>query len=170
MCVIIYKPKGVEMPSNYILARAYGMNHDGCGIASPSHFYKGLSYNSFKRTLNQCSVDEPVLIHFRWATNGSVSKKNCHPFYDSETGVYFAHNGVLDIQTDNDMTDSETAFREALLPVIARYGLESDETEKAVHRIIGFSKFAFMQDDKVLIFGAYAHYMGCYYSNLRFLF
>lgn len=170
MCVIIYKPAGKELPCLDILDRACRRNPHGCGLVSPGVFYKGLSYNSFKKHLKECRIDEPLLIHFRFATHGSIKKSNCHPFYDKETETYFMHNGVLyGIRPYKDKTDSECAFECFLQPTIKKYGLRSEELGMEVDNIIGYSKFAFMQDDKVRLFGDYILHGDCYYSNLRFL-
>lgn len=170
MCVIIYKPKGIELPSIELLTKAYQRNPHGCGLVTPSIQYKGLSFESFKRHLKQCSADEPMLIHFRYATHGSVKKANCHPFYDEATDTYFMHNGVIGgIYPKGDKTDSETAFRSILVPYISRYGMHSNELTETVNQIKGFSKFAFMQNGEVTLFGDYIYQDGLCFSNLRFL-
>lgn len=171
MCVIIYKPVGKELPSLDILNRAHQINPHGCGLVSPSVFYKGLSYNSFKRYLKECCVDEPLLIHFRFATHGSIKKSNCHPFYDKETETYFMHNGIMGgIKPSKDKTDSECAFRWLLQPYVKRYGLDSKEVAETAEQIRGYcSKFAFMQGSDVRLFGEYFLYQDYYFSNLRFL-
>lgn len=170
MCVIIYKPAGKELPSLDILDKAYHRNPHGCGLVSPSVFYKGLSYNSFKKNLKECCSDEPLLIHFRLATHGSVKKPNCHPFYNKEIDTFFMHNGILyGIRPYRDKTDSECAFECFLQPTIKKYGLQSEELSMEVDNIIGYSKFAFMQGDKVRLFGDYILYGDYYFSNLRFL-
>ena len=80
----------------------------------------------------------------------------------------------------NDKTDSETAFRKRFLPIIKKYGFESEELNAEVNRIIGGSKFVFMQIAKtetkyeedisvnVKMFGQFEEWLGCYFSNLRF--
>ena len=80
------------------------------------------------------------------------------------------HNGVLSaIKVKGDRTDSETAFRNILVPYIKRYGLDSIELAETANRIKGYSKFAFMQDDRVILFGDYIFRDGLYFSNLRFI-
>ena len=165
MCVIIYKPAGVKLPDLETLDKAYQRNPHGCGLVSPSAFYKGLSYNSFKKHLKECSESEPLLIHFRFATHGSVRRSNCHPFFDKETNTFFMHNGII----NKDQTDSECAFRRILQPYIKQYGLDSEELTGAANHIRGYSKFAFMQGFDVRLFGEYFLYKDCHYSNLRFL-
>ncbi len=168
MCVIIVKPAGVKMPQNDIIKAAYYTNPHGCGFVSPSAFYKGLSFDSFKRNLKKVSDDEPCIIHFRLATHGSIKRANCHPF--NRDDVWFAHNGILNLKPQGDMTDSETAFQNIIYPVIEKYGYGSFQMDSIVASIIGYSKFAFLQGDKLKLYGDFIKYDdGCYYSNTRFM-
>lgn len=169
MCVIIYKPAGVDKPSLDILNKARIFNPHGCGLCTPDKLYKGLSYSEFLKTYNKVSPLEPLLIHFRYATTGSVKKTNCHPFYDDNLDIQFMHNGVLNYWPSNDMTDSEFAFRHILLPNIYKYGLESKEVEIIINQVIRSSKFAFMQGDNVKLYGDWIESKGLYFSNQRFL-
>lgn len=170
MCVIIYKPAGVDIPSQALLSKAQSINPHGCGLCSSTVAYKGLSFNSFLRAINKVPKEEPLLIHFRLATHGSVKRSNCHPFYDSKTDTFFMHNGMLyGIKPNRDRTDSECAFEYFLQPTIEKYGLHSEELAMQVHNIIGYSKFAFMQGNSVRLFGSFILRDGLFFSNLRFL-
>ena len=167
MCCIIYKPKGVQMPSLDTLAKIKKLNHNGYGFVSTDHFHKGLDYRTFLRHLSEVGDDEDCIIHFRLATHGSICRANCHPFV--ENGVYFAHNGVLPIQSVNDMTDSEIFFRGQVYPLVMKYGYESKVTESMMMAAAGSSKFAMMYKGKVKLYGDYTKLNGVYYSNLRWL-
>lgn len=168
MCVIIVKPAGVKMPSTEIIDAAHMANPDGCGIVSPSIYYKGLHYPTFKKYLRRILVDEPCILHFRYATHGSVIKANCHPFKCGN--VWFAHNGILNIKPVGDMTDSETALRNVIYPAIVKYGYGSEGMDIAVANVIGYSKFAFLQGTDVRLYGNFIiSDDGCYYSNMRFM-
>lgn len=168
MCVIAYIPKGVPtLPTEIIRAMSQANPH-GCGIVTPTDHYKGLSLDALLRHLHKRDINEPCLMHFRWATHGSIKKANCHPFHDDATDTWFMHNGILDIIPTGDMTDSETAFREILVPEIQEHGLSSDEVRYAIQCVIGGSRFAFMQGDEVRLFGQYERWHGCWFSNLRF--
>lgn len=167
MCVIIIKPANAAMPSVEELRAAYNCNPHGCGFVSESRYYKSLSFERFLEELSEVKENERCIIHFRLATHGSVRRANCHPFkYD---GVFFAHNGVLNVEAQDDRTDSETAFRNILIPIIESRGLLSKELTYAVNQIIGSSKFAFMHEGKILTFGRYTKHEGRYYSNTRHL-
>lgn len=167
MCVIIIKPAGVAMPDKEILRAAMTANPDGFGLVSPSVCYKGLDRGSFLRKLGKVSETEPCMIHLRWATHGSVKRANCHPF--RADGVWFMHNGVLNIRTSGDMTDSETAFQRVIMPAIERCGFGSAGMAAAIESVIGTSRFALMKGDEILTFGNfYRSADGCLYSNLNF--
>lgn len=156
------------MPSNDIIDAAALANPHGFGFASPSVQYKGMSLKKFKKMLKQVPTSEPCIMHFRFATHGSVRQANCHPFKRGD--VWFMHNGILDIEPIADMTDSETAFQEILWPAICRYGIESNIFKAIAEDIIHGSRFAFLQGDKLVTLGTYFKYNndGCLYSNLRF--
>jgi hypothetical protein len=111
------KPADVPWAYRSELKACFEANPHGAGFAyergGKVHVSKG--YFSFKplwRALRKVE-DRPVLLHFRYATHGSKSAANCHPFLLAN-GCAAAHNGVLDIDVEGDMTDSETFFRAAL--------------------------------------------------------
>lgn len=157
------------MPSKEIITAMYRANHDGCGFCTPTKSYKGLSLASFLREISAVTPDEPCIMHFRWATHGSVKRSNCHPFYDGEADLWFAHNGILDIVPDGDMTDSETAFRSIIAPVVRKSGLDSKEAVRVIENVAGVSRFALMQGDQVRLYGTFFERFGCHYSNLNFV-
>lgn len=168
MCVIIYKPAGITMPSLTTLLAAQTANPHGCGFATPSSFFKGLDFDQFYSRLQSVKTSEHCIIHFRLATHGSIKRTNCHPF--RACGVSFAHNGVLTIEPVGDRTDSETAFLKYILPAIKKWGWDSVQVNRIINSLIGGSKFALMFHDDVRLFGQYTLMKdGCYYSNTRFL-
>lgn len=164
MCVLIYKPSGIKMPSKRILKACFRANPHGAGFATPAGVHHSMNFIGIYRMLCTIPKEEPCILHFRLATTGSVCLKNCHPF--KKNGIFFAHNGVLNIPTTNDMTDSETAFL-SLYQYIEKFGLESDELRYAVQSIIGVSKFAIMQKERVKLFGSFTCIDGIYFSNIR---
>ena len=148
MCVLIYKPKGVEMPSKKVLKACFEANPHGAGFATPTSIHHSMNFETIYKGLKCVSKEEHCIIHFRLATHGSIRLRNCHPFKIDD--ICFAHNGVLSIPIKNDMTDSETAFK-WLYPTIKKYGL----------------KFAFLCGDEIKMYGDFRQLNGIYYSNLR---
>lgn len=170
MCIIIVKPMGAKMPPKSILDSCRALNPHGFGFATKDRIYKTLSYEDFCREIRSISKEESAILHFRYATHGSIREANCHPFRDEDSGVSFAHNGILDIAPHGDMTDSETAFRTILVPVIREHGLRSDRFITTAHSIIGGSRFAFIdRDGEYSLYGPFTQYRDCWYSNTRFL-
>lgn len=167
MCVLIVKPAGVKMPSYDLLKQAYQANPHGCGFATKYDYFKTLSFDTFMKRLSSVGDDEDVIIHFRLATHGSIKRANCHPF--KKGNIYFAHNGILNITPIGDKTDSETAFIKYIYPAIVKYGLGSPECDDVVFSLLGYSKFAILQEDNVRLFGDFTQVDGVYYSNLRFM-
>ena len=151
-----------------MLEIAQRFNPHGCGFCTPTKEYKGLTFRSFLKRIQEVG-DEPVLIHFRYATHGSVKRSNCHPFYDSVSDTHFMHNGVLNIYPQEDITDSEYAFRNFFVPDLRKYGLHSNELKEDIYHNIGSSRFAFMQGEEVRLYGDFRKIDRCFYSNTRFL-
>ena len=167
MCVITVKKAGADLPKKNILKQAAVYNPHGFGFCTPTKTYKTLSFNKFENKLKTVKKDEPCIIHLRYATKGSVKLANCHPF--KENKIKFAHNGHLNIETQNDMTDSETFFKGNLMKIIDKHGYNSDNLEKFIYEKGGYSKFALMKGKNIRMFGNYENFEGCYYSNLRFI-
>ncbi len=170
MCCILYIPKGVETPTKEELFSVFLHNRDGCGFAdSDGNGYKTLSFDKFIKELEKRKITAACIVHFRYATHGSIKPKNCHPFTDKETGIVFAHNGVLPIVSHNDMTDSEIFFRERFLPKLKEQG--NDYDSEALWRYTdnqrGGSRFIFMRGDEVRLMGKWHEIDGVFYSNLN---
>ena len=170
MCIIIVKPAGAKMPPKAILDRCAALNPHGFGFATKNRIYKTLSYSEFFDATKRIRKDEAAILHFRYATHGSIKLENCHPFRDAKTGVSFAHNGVLDIVPIGDMTDSETAFRTVLVPTIKEHGFDSDEFMLTAYEIKGPSRFAFIDSKgNYRMYGNFIQHNECWYSNRNFL-
>lgn len=167
MCVCIYKPAGVKMPSYDTLFQCYSTNRDGMGFATPDKVYHSLSYVNFAKQIKSVKKSEPCIIHFRWATHGSVRLGNCHPFVKGD--VKFAHNGVLPFESKHDRTDSEIAFVNIIYPAIKINGFRSKEADRVIEDTAGASRFAIMKGDDVELFGNWYEVDGCLYSNLNWL-
>ena len=174
MCVIIVKPANVKLPNKHFLEMAAEANPDGFGYAtSRGVYFRTLDFEEFYEHLRlHVRKCDDVIIHFRWATHGSVKPENCHPFKGEAAGkeVIFAHNGVLPIDSKNDMTDSEICFRERILPWLdSTNGRMTQDVKAAIRRECGSSRFAFLTDDGLTTFGYWEQYRGLLLSNTRFM-
>lgn len=170
MCIIIVRPAGAQMPPKAILDRCARLNPHGFGFATKDRIYKTLDYMDFCKMLKSIKHHETAIIHFRYATHGSIKLENCHPFRDDKTGVSFAHNGILDIRPIDDMTDSETAFRTRIVPIIRESGFQSREFIFENYKIIGGSRFAYINSKgEYRLYGKFIQHNGCWYSNRNFM-
>lgn len=118
MCLAIYKPEKVKL-HRADLKRAFDQNSDGAGFAyyDPSQrrviIEKGFFiFSEFWRAFQEVQRDcLKAIVHFRWATHGTVGHDNCHP-YDLKDGALI-HNGMIDctVRTSyNSYGDGYSAF------------------------------------------------------------
>lgn len=174
MCVIIVKKAGEQLPSKSFLKKAAIANRDGCGFATSSGVYfRSVFFEDFYRVfMEKARVEDDIVIHFRWATHGSVKTSNCHPFKGKGADgqpIFFAHNGVLPIASENDMTDSEIEFRKYILPVLRDEGGFTDLMKLYLEEEAEGSRFAFVNHDGLHLVGEFINYKGLLLSNTRFL-
>lgn len=169
MCCILYIPSGVKTPPITTLKAIHRATPHGIGFAdTDGNSVKTLDLSVFLQAVKRRRTEAACIIHFRLATHGSISEKNCHPFHDPNTDIWFAHNGVMSIRPKNDMTDSEIFFRERFLPRLNEYG-DTPELWDYVERERGSSRFVFMRGDRVVTLGTWHNHRGVYYSNLNWM-
>ena len=167
MCVIICKNKGVSMPTEHELRQAFECNPHGIGFVSSNGIYwRGMDFEEFYKALQGVGIEDACIIHFRYATHGSHKVSNCHPFKMGD--IYFAHNGVLPVRTQKDMTDSETVFQNILYPAAKMFGFATPDFNRVVNNNLWSSKFAFMKDGRIKIYGRWIREdNGLLWSNLN---
>jgi predicted glutamine amidotransferase len=174
MCIISIKKKGIKFPSVKIVKTMCENNDDGFSIVTQRHgrprIYKTLKMRDFLnyyRALVKASdgTDTSMFIHARIKTHGTQRIENCHGWRSD--GVVFAHNGILSIANRDDMTDSETFFRDIFIPAYRQGGWKMGE--KTIDAIIGTSKFVFMdKDGEIRHYGTYIEDDGVLYSNYTY--
>jgi hypothetical protein len=188
MCIILYKPRKVPMPSLEVMENCFTANPDGAGFMWKEgdiiHISKGyMTLDALQGALN--NLDTPkmleLVIHFRISTTGSSIPQNTHPFPLSndvddlralniicERGL--AHNGILHDYAkfhniDTDMSDT-MYFAKSIAGVKDRF----IETVIAPHAAKG-SKFVYMNGKgKTIHFGMFKPKgTGIWYSNTSYL-
>lgn len=159
MCVIIVKQRGSDFCPLDKVKLCFDANPHGFAFAwnqgGELHVFKTLDkgealskYSELCGSLNP--AESAMVIHARLRTHGSISLANCHCFTHGD--IAFAHNGVLDIESKNDMTDSEIFFRELFVPAMDALGM--DFALKMARMFIGSTnnKFALIDKDGHLWF------------------
>lgn len=150
MCVIAVKPKGTVI-SKSTLERCFEANSDGAGfvvrrnsnlIAEKGFFTFESFWDAYERYEREVAV-----IHFRIKTHGNKDADMCHPFKITDK-LYVAHNGIIDISTEDDKSKSDTwHFNELVLkPELAvdPSPLYRPSFQFLLGSTIGHSKLAFL--------------------------
>jgi hypothetical protein len=180
MCIIAIKKRGSKYPSLERVKTMCDNNNDGFAIVwqagnEPVRNYRTLNKAKFLKkyktiTSEYKAKDVSLFIHARIKTHGTEKLENCHGWIDNKIGLAFAHNGILSIKNRDDMTDSETFFRDIFAPAFELGGWEAGE--RCVKACIGTSKFAFMDArGDIFHFGQYIQSTddGVLYSNDSYL-
>ena len=184
MCVAIYKPAKVKLPSLDILRQCWETNPDGAGFALPTldnprhafHIRKGfMTWEAFEKAVHDFRLAEcegDLLLHFRIATHGGISPGNTHPFPVTEeikylkhtnilTNSVLIHNGVLPIKPGcDDISDTMELCRR-----LSVFTGKLPEALKLLDGFIGGNKIALMLPGKVHLAGRWTKIDGVYFSN-----
>ncbi len=187
MCVAIYKPENVKTPNLETLEKCWNANPDGAGFAMISDnskyaisIHKGfMDWEDFVKAYYQYKLADyqgRLLIHFRVATHGGVSKGNTHPFpltsdikllKSQNTLCNFAliHNGMLPI-TPSQKNISDTM---ELCKKLAngKFYNSIPQIADLLNDLIGSNKIAIMTKDDVFLAGNWELVDDVYFSNLN---
>lgn len=176
MCLAIYKPAGKEIPEHF-LREGFRSNPHGAGFAFSENntitIRKG--YFSIGRFLeNYIAVCHlPMLVHFRLATHGRQDRNNCHPFLIKSSRSAVVHNGIINIQSTQDLSDTGHFVKLVLEPIAKAGMLNHPATKYLVEQAVGsFNKIAVLNaDGSHLIFNEdQGHWLdGVWYSNKGYL-
>lgn len=154
------------MPSERLVRMMANANPHGFGFATENRIFKTLDIEEFIQELKTISTESKCILHFRYATHGSIKVENCHPFVSD--GVVMAHNGVLSIPSTNDKTDSQICLERVVAPAIRKYGIL--RAKKYIDAVREGTRFAVMYKGHIHLYGNFETYGGYYFSNLRFLY
>jgi hypothetical protein len=189
----MYRPKGVVV-ANSVYEEAFRRNGDGGGFCYVDEV-KGGGKDIIveKGFMNMAAMQEALdkhrgkemLIHFRRASAGGVSKENCHPFdFFSESFPWYSfaiiHNGTLPFRSTNTKSDTSCFVSDILEPVLDRdpYYFDHGPSTWIMERLIGLNnKILIMRynakdkETKVYILNPEqgVKYRGCWMSNESFL-
>jgi len=191
MCIIISKPAGIELPSITAFRNCWERNPHGAGFAvaykGRVHIRKGfMAWDEFIDSINfDRLVDYSCVFHFRYATHGSKTAGNCHPFPVSgnlrrlaaRTDVAVFHNGVIhNVQiTKKDYSDTMTYIDSVISPFWVwckekgcRYMFTCKNNQDYLINETG-SKWTFLfADGKIVNVGDGVSDNGLWYSNSGF--
>lgn len=187
MCIIMFKPKGVELPPDTTFAACRHGNPNGMGymFAKDGKVSIRKGFSKYNRMLDSVKLavsdpkKTPMVFHFRYGTAGYNNMGNCHPFpvcgdykemgkTRNECDLAFAHNGVFDIEDkkNDTVSDSMVFVKHILFPNLELFEEESWITDN----LLGNSKIILMRGNgKVTMFGEWQESEGVYYSNYGYM-
>lgn len=118
MCILIASTDG-ELPTLAELYACEESNPHGIGIAwsdgDSLTIRKAMNLADFLPMLVDKPEDAPYVLHFRYATHGTVNLDNCHPFsIGGETAM--AHNGILPWRSTETHSDTRCFAKDILRP------------------------------------------------------
>ena len=189
MCIICVSKAGERQPTKAELVQMWNRNPDGAGYMYAKngrvHIHKGfMSFNEFYRNLrNENLTDsDPVVYHFRIATQGGINPQMTHPFaltsdlnktqaLDVLCQLGIAHNGIIELTSDGDKVFSDTAkFIAGYLTRIIRK--QADVRDAACLEIIeelAGGRWALLdKSGYIATVGKWESYRGLMFSNNSF--
>jgi predicted glutamine amidotransferase len=187
MCLIIVKPKDIELPSDYHIRVADSNNDDGIGVMVKftdkarvfikKDFKTAVEFTEWMKT--NVKKEDIMVIHFRWATSGKNDMGNRHPFPITKNrellrktelfcGWAVVHNGVLtEYSGHKKYSDTQKFTLDILASQAIKDNLRDKTVQKMIESFIGSDKLAILNEDGTLIkIGNFTKDTdGCYYSN-----
>jgi hypothetical protein len=175
MCLIFVRNSQKEEMNYDAMAQAFKDNPDGVGVMwwEPDFGWKELrsvsaKYEEVEKMLKKLDSRKLLwAVHYRWATAGSVSKRNCHPF-PIGGGAYMMHNGILPYTPGKKDRSDTWAFAQ----MIRAIGVEKfDVVESMLKEATRGSRMLYALPDGSLRYsGDWVHKPEGYYSNGRCLY
>jgi len=200
MCLVVGKPVGAPIPGRKKLKHYFNCHPDGFGV---SFQYRGavrtvkgaMTIKEMFKLLNTVKFliqpkrpeDIDMLLQWRSAVTGSVSRKFCHPFpvtaeqeqldsLDTLSELALAHNGVIwdynklsyfggvtTYKGREDINDAQEFIKDFVV------GLGQAVFNPSVQKLIEAytkSKFALLSSEGLYYIGDFIEENGCFYSNM----
>jgi predicted glutamine amidotransferase len=159
VCIAIFQPAGLPILSRQSLANCFRENDDGAGFMCVDHrrtgykrlrVHKGFfSFNAFWQCYSHwhrlVGKKSPMVLHFRWATRGAATKRNCHPFMTCP-GTAMVHNGVLDMPGRDSNGVEYTGYKGWLRQI------EGDESDTSYWAAGYFARYSVRQITNARVF------------------
>lgn len=192
MCIIAYKPAGVNPIKKRTYKECWRVNSDGAGFAYWDFkkqvwcVEKGfMSWKSFWSAFNthQFEKKDIVAVHFRIGTSGNKDGGNTHPFdlnqrdFDGmritkyETDKVLFHNGVIRHTGEGIASDTMVWVRDYVAPLI-NLALEDEKVMRIMEETMRTTanRWLLLTKNKVLQFGTWhLDFGGAKFSNKSYV-
>ena len=188
MCVIAVSKRGVRQPSLQQIRQMFKSNPHGAGYMYARDgrviIHKGyMDCEEFVRAIDMenFTVDDPVVYHFRIATQAGVNPEMTHPFpltnnrdfcekLDLSCSVGIAHNGIIHMTSDNKETrfsDTVIFITDYMTKLIRSYADITDPNVISMIDHLTNSKWAIMEGStgEIVTVGNFINENGILFSN-----
>jgi len=176
MCMIIYRPAhAASQVDRTTLKYIASMNRDGFGLMWPNagrlitvRFEPRQSRAFIDRFLALQRDNVPLCAHFRWSTHGAINRANTHPITIVPDQLAMMHNGILDIKTRKNWSDTRTFVELAIKRLPPDWWGEGQPYPYLLEQATSGSRLAFMwADGQVMLLHEKAGWWvdGVWFSN-----
>lgn len=162
MCVAMYCNVGHTLSDEQI-ETSWNNNPDGAGFAyvgsdGKLQTFRTMRLDVFRRAYrvatDRHSAASDFVVHFRFATHGTTTIENVHPFHmDGETLV--VHNGILPTPTLGDGRSDTATFVQDYLPKLGATWFDVPEMWELVSEYCSGSKLIVLTTNRDAKHGAY---------------
>lgn len=152
MCVIIHKPKNINITEE-VIRQCWMANPDGVGFmyAENGHLASEKGFMRLKDVFPAYDrlKDKELLIHFRYGTAGFICPEHCHPFYINPN-LAVMHNGHFMVDTKPEETDTMWVVNNIFKSLPPNF-LKQEGMFKLVEMAADTSKLVFMDNTGAII-------------------
>ena len=189
MCLIVVKPKGANLPQAYHLREGEKNNKDGIGVAywkqntNEVHIKKNfVDITEFLEWMPaNITIEDALIIHFRFATSGLKDEGNRHPFPITKNKELLrevelvcqqavAHNGVMTSYSGHaKYSDTQKFVIDILADEKIKNNLDSEAVRKLIASFLDGDRLAVLDSNGSLyILGEWVKESDIYYSNSQY--
>jgi len=111
MCLIIHKPTADAQIDDDALAMAELSNPDGFGITFLDGDCETIKTMDYSLAFDLLYCERPYVAHYRYATVGKVSERNCHPFQVPKHAGQLYSNGTVSCLGSKRKTDTQAVAK-----------------------------------------------------------
>ena len=189
MCLIIAKPKGIDLPKREYLENGLETNRDGIGVGVRKEGANEILIKKdfvdiddfYPWLINNVTKEDTLIIHFRMATSGLKDEGNRHPFPITDDKILLrqtnllcqqavAHNGIMrEYSNHATFNDTQKFIMDILSDMGIKENLKNPTIQKLLKSYLKGDKIAIMlSDGDLILLGDFNETDGINYSTYSY--